>query len=191
MKRLLALFVMAEVAVVLLAFSIQGNNQQNGAVKEPKADVSAQANNTLKEKQENDFLEESKTVLGAYEFTRAGDYRFMIIDVVAPMSERASFCLEGNATSLQFENKRIIIPEVKNEGRCITGLGQNLSSNEYVVKGVKAGAKIQVWTSNPGVVLKTTGIHCTNSKWDCNLYGPQAEWEGDGYKFKVMVMGAH
>lgn len=184
MKKLLTLFIMAEVAVVLLAFSIQGDKQTAG----PKESVSAQANNTLKEKQENDFLTESKTVLGAYEFTRAGDYRFMIIDVVAPFTERESFCLEGNTAGLQFENRRIIIPEVKNEGRCITGLSQNLSSNEYVVKGVRAGMRIQVWTSNPGVMMKATGIHCTNSKWDCNLYGPQAEWESGGYKFKVMVM---
>jgi len=186
MKKLLAIFIMAEVAVVLTAFTMQSAKQTSG----PKESVSAQANNKLKEKQENDFLTESKTVLGAYEFTQPGDYRFMIIDVVAPPNQNESFCLEGGMAS-QFENKRIIIPEVKNEGRCITGLSQNLSSNEYVVKGVKPGARIQAWASDPGTLLKTTGIHCTNSKWDCNLFGPQAEWESGGYKFKVMVMKDH
>jgi hypothetical protein len=189
MKKILAIFIMAEVAVVLLAFRAQEDKQADG----PKESVSAQANNTLKEKQANDFLTASKTVLGAYEFTRGGDYRFMIIDVVAPVYEKESFCLEGNTAGLQFENRRIIISEVKNEGSCITGLGQNLSSNEYVVNGVKAGMRIQAWTNNPGVLLHTTGIHCTNSKWDSNIYGPQAEWESEsrGYKFKVMVMRDH
>ncbi len=156
----------------------------NSPILTPKPDS---ASATIK--QENDFLIESKSDPYAYVFTKDGDYKFIIIEVYTPPFEYLNFCLDGSAADLRFLDQRIVCPEVRNEFRCITSIQQNLASNEYVVKGIKAGAKIMAWPSNPSMVLIRAGIHCRNNKFDCKLYGPQAEWENnDGYKFKVMVL---
>lgn len=184
MKKILTWTLIGSLGIVLCSFS----NSKKG----PAAIFSNSGKDSLKqdvaEKQENDFLREKKGDALAYEFTKAGDYRFIVTEVQTPIFDFLNLCLDGPAAGLHFEDRRIICPEVKNDFRCITGLHENLASNEYVVHGIKAGALLRVWPSNPSVVIKTSGIHCTSNKFNCNLYGPQAEWGIEGYKMKVMVM---
>ena len=130
------------------------------------------SDSAITERQENDFLRESKSDRYAYEFTEDGDYRFIVTEVLTPSFDFMNFCLDGTAAGLHFTDQRIINQEVKNESHCITGLSQNLASNEYIVKGIKAGALLRAWPSNPGTILTRTGIHCRNNKFDCNVYGP-------------------
>lgn len=182
MKKLLTLIVLAVAIGSLGSFT-------HRAISAPQ--LVRSTDTVVKERQENDFLRESKSDVYAYEFTEAGDYRFIVTDVEAPPFDFLNFCLDGPIAGLHFTDQRIINREVKNEFRCITGLAPNLESNEYIVRGIKPGTMVKAWPSNPSTILKRSGIHCTNNKFNCNIYGPQAEWENDGYKIKVLIMRAH
>src|ERR1035437_10071690 len=60
----------------------------------------------------NEFLIESKSVKENYEFTKAGDYKFTIIDVECPSNEAINLCLEGPQGGLSFKDLKIIKHEV-------------------------------------------------------------------------------
>ena len=127
----------------------------------------------------SNFIVESASAWGAYEFTQAGDYKIVIMDVGSKTDEGekefVNFCLEGQAVNKHFEDLKIIRPEVTNGGRCINGLAQNLVSNEYVVRGIKPGDQIKAWPSRNGATMRRTGLN-----------GTQAEWDGDG-RLKVLI----
>ncbi|MBK7568635.1 MAG: hypothetical protein IPI31_12515 [Bacteroidetes bacterium] len=146
---------------LLIIFGLTSCNTTNGV---PNSKVASKKNESSSTNLNNEnYLKDGHDE--SIEFTKNGNYRFVIMSVGTPGDKYINFCMEDGATTKFFWEDKNVHNQVKTTGRCIQGLQQNLVGDEFIVDGVLPGDRFQAWPTQSGVVLRNTGLWGGNCSW--------------------------